>query len=127
MKVNLKQAGKALVSLEKVIRKNGTDIVRDSVIKRFEYSFDLAWKTLKSYLLENEGIDCASPKSGFREALRVGVMNEKETQEALKMTNDRNLTVHTYNESLAVHMNARVKTRYYLLLKNLVSRIAERS
>jgi hypothetical protein len=39
----------AISRLEEVLKLEKTDIVRDSAIKRFELSFDLAWKAIKSY------------------------------------------------------------------------------
>ena len=34
-----------------------SDILRDSIIQRFEFTYELAWKTLKEYRLHN-GMDC---------------------------------------------------------------------
>lgn len=43
----------------------------------------------------------ASPRAAIRGAFQVGVLNETDTRRALGMVDDRNLSVHTYNEALA--------------------------
>jgi len=44
------------------------ELDRDGVIQRFEFTFELLWKTLKIFLGE-EGIECRSPKECLRSAL----------------------------------------------------------
>jgi nucleotidyltransferase substrate binding protein (TIGR01987 family) len=75
--------------------------VRDASIQRFEYSFESLWKLLKAYLDQQEGIVCNSPKACFREALRVGLLSTSDVETCLVMTDDRNLTSHTYIEAVA--------------------------
>ncbi len=76
-------------------------VVRDASIQRFEYSFESTWKLLKAYLKWQEGVVCNSPKRCFREALRVGLLSPDDVEICLTMTDDRNLTVHTYIEVIA--------------------------
>ncbi len=74
--------------------------VRDSAIQRFEFCTDLSWKTIKTFLLTEHGIESASPKSSLRETFGVGlVLNDDSFW--LTMLEMRNLTVHTYNEDVA--------------------------
>jgi len=89
----------ALLRLDEILQEKKTDIVRDSAIKRFEIAFDLAWKTTKAFLEENHNITCVSPKTCFREAYRVGLIEYDETW--IKLADDRNYTAHTYRETLA--------------------------
>ena len=85
-----------------------TDIVRDVAIQRFEYSFEATWKAAQAYLSEVEGLGVASPRGTIRASLEVGVLDETATRLALKMVDDRNLSVHTYNEALAEAIFARL-------------------
>lgn len=39
-----------------------TEIERDALIQRFEFTFELVWKCAKEYLYVEEGMDVASPK-----------------------------------------------------------------
>lgn len=84
---------------EEILREEKTDIVRDSAIKRFELTFDLAWKTLKAFLEEYHNATCVSPRTCFREAFRLELLAYDEY--LLTLTSVRNYTVHTYHEAFA--------------------------
>ncbi|MGL5230198.1 MAG: HI0074 family nucleotidyltransferase substrate-binding subunit, partial [Cetobacterium sp.] len=52
--------------------------LKDGVIQRFEFTLELSWKILKTYLM-NEGIDCVNtPKSVVREAYKAGIIKNGE-------------------------------------------------
>jgi len=122
LKRKLEDAKKAIVTLEEILMEKYSKIVRDATIQRFEYTFEVAWKLLKEYLYHKEGIVCNSPKSCFREAFSVGLLNEEETVLFIQMTDDRNLTSHTYDEEIAENLYKKIKN-YYALLKSLIERI----
>ncbi len=117
----LKSFEKALDSLKEVINLEYSDIVRDSVIKRFEYTFDLAWKSIKQFLLEIHGIRCNSPKQCIRKFFQLEYLNEKETETALKMVDSRNSVVHIYLESLANEIYNKITKDYYMLLETILN------
>lgn len=71
-----------------------TKIIRDATIQRFEFTVEAVWKLAQLYLREQEGLDLGSPKRVFRECFHVGILDENETQKALEMIDDRNLTIH---------------------------------
>lgn len=81
--------------------KDNYNFFRDSAVQRFEFTVEIFWKCIKSYLREFEGIECRSPKSCIREFFSAGYLNEEETILLLKMIDDRNLTSHTYREEVA--------------------------
>lgn len=93
------QYKKAVVRLEEILKERKSSIIRDSAIKRFEFTFDLAWKLIKTYLEEEKGVVCRSPKECFREAFRQGIIDYDEFW--LLMTDWRNQAVHTYGEKFA--------------------------
>ena len=74
---------------------------RDSTIQRFEFTVEIMWKTIKSFLYEYTGIDCKSPKGCIRDFFSVGYLTEYETTTLLEMIDDRNMTSHTYHEEVA--------------------------
>lgn len=75
-----------------------TEINRDAAIQRFEFTFELAWKTIQEYI-RDQGLDCKSPKSCLRTAAEIDLVENIEAWfEYLKA---RNLIAHTYNEKLA--------------------------
>ena len=114
---NLKKTERALRTIKEILEEPYSIIVRDATIQRFEYTFEVFWKTLKEYLREYEGVICNSPKGCFREALRVGLLNEEQTVMCLEMTDDRNLTSHTYLEEVAEKIYERIKGYYELMRK----------
>ena len=61
-----KQFEEALSRFREVLQMPKTDVIRDSAIQRFEFTLDLAWKTVKAFLEEKKGIRCTSPKDCFR-------------------------------------------------------------
>lgn len=97
---------------------------RDSLIKRFEYSFDLTWKYIKTYLKTIYGIDTASPKKVFRESAVQKLATKQETDKLIDMVDDRNLTSHTYNENLANEVCSSIPG-YYKLMSELVEKAKE--
>ena len=104
--------------------KDVDDIIayRDSLIKRFEISYDLTWKFLKSYLEKKYGISIASPKKVFQECFKQAITNETETRLLLDMADDRNSTTHTYNEALADDISLHISD-YYNVISEIVAKI----
>lgn len=107
---------KCLQKFEEVLNLEENDIVRDSAIKRFELCFELCWKTLKDFLTE-EGIICRSPRNCFKEAFSMGIIQDED--EWLSVLEDRNLSVHTYDEALAEELYSRLKN-HLKAMKNLL-------
>ena len=101
LRERLEVAARALRTLQEILREPKTGIVRDAAIQRFEYTFEAVWKAVQSYLKTMESLDAGSPKSAIRFSHQVGVLTEEQARCALAMADDRNLTVHTYNEALA--------------------------
>jgi len=90
---------KTVANLEEILKEEKNDINRDSAIKRFELAFDVSWKFLK-ILLENEkGLLCYSPNDCFKQAYIQGYIKYDDLW--IKMTKERNESVHTYKDELA--------------------------
>lgn len=103
-------AKRTLMRLEEVLSlAKPQSIERDAAIKRFEFAFEAVWKAAKDYLWHVEGIDSSTPKSVIRSCREAGVLTADEAVLALKMANDRNLTVRTYNESMSLEIYQRLK------------------
>ncbi|WP_220353024.1 HI0074 family nucleotidyltransferase substrate-binding subunit, partial [Halobacillus trueperi] len=113
----------ALASFEKLANlKNPNDVERDAAIQRFKFSFEASWKAAKQYLYDIEGLDAGSPKSVIRSCREVHLLEDEEAVLALEMVNDRNLTVHTYNEEVAIKIHKNL-SRYNNLLHQWVERM----
>ena len=111
----MKTAERALNTLAKVLMERKTEIVRDAAIQRFEYTFEAVWKAGQLFLREREGLQAASPKAAIRAFGEVELLNEDQVSAALQMADDRNLTVHTYNEDLAEALYGRLPGHARLL------------
>ncbi|MCX6800393.1 MAG: HI0074 family nucleotidyltransferase substrate-binding subunit [Candidatus Falkowbacteria bacterium] len=92
--------------------------LRDSVIKRFEFCFDLFWKTFKQLLRSKYGDETTSPKETFRALLKNSLAIETETETMLKMTDDRNMIVHEYSEYFSIELVQKICTIYLKIMKN---------
>lgn len=103
--------------LKEVLEEEKTVINRDSAIKRFELTFELAWKSTQ-HLLRDQGIVCRSPREALKEAFKFGLIEDDDIW--LKMLSDRNLSIHTYNESLAENMYQELGT-YLQYFNSLVT------
>ena len=72
---------------------------KEGVIQRFEYSFELAWKTVKDYL-EAAGLTIIpiTPRQVLKEAFAARVIDDG--QAWIDMLDHRNLLSHTYDSSV---------------------------
>lgn len=112
----IKMADKALYTFQEVMAiQQPSTIERDAAIQRFEITFEAIWKAAKQWLFDIEGIDVGSPKGVIRACREVGVFQEVDAIRALEMVDDRNLTVHTYNETLAIEIFSRLNSHLQLL------------
>lgn len=94
----IKDLKKANQRLKEATKARPTQMNKDATIQRFEFTFELAWKTIQEYI-KDQGFDCKSPKNCIREAARLEIIDNPEGWiEHLKA---RNLITHTYNEKLA--------------------------
>ncbi len=95
----------------------------DSIIQRFEYTFDSFWKTLKKYLeITYKLQDANSPKNVFRYCIRYDLCPAQDGEKLIKMADDRNTTTHTYDleEAKAILPNIQ---HYYQLMTTIINRI----
>jgi nucleotidyltransferase substrate binding protein (TIGR01987 family) len=97
--LQLGELRKALSRLREALALPKTDITRDSVIQRFEFTVELSWKALQKRL-KTEGLsEALGPKNVFREGARLGFVADPEAW--IGFVDDRNLSSHTYLEDLA--------------------------
>ncbi|RME89901.1 MAG: nucleotidyltransferase [Anaerolineae bacterium] len=116
VKERLREARKALETLERVVGLSSpSEVERDAAIQRFEYTFELTWKATQAYLFEHEFIEVASPRKAIRASLESGLFDEAAAQKLMAAAQDRNLTVHTYNEALAIQVYERLAGHASLL------------
>ena len=80
---------------ERWVAQGNGDIVLDVAAKRFEFTYEMAWKALKR-VLDYLGIDVRAPRPVFKEAFAQGLLGEEKVW--LDMIEMRNLSSHVYDE-----------------------------
>lgn len=102
------------------------DIEADGLIQRFVYTFELAWKLIKSYA-EYQGIDkdIMGPRDAVRWAFDSGLIKDSDVW--MEMIKRRNDTSHSYDEEIAREVISRVKQSYYTVLVSLYEKMSELS
>ncbi len=118
----LNQLEQAIIKWEKSLDAKFTDLNRDAAIQRFEFTFELFWKSVKIYLKEKEKIECVSPRSCFREIKKIFNLSESEIELCLKMADDRNLSVHTYSEKMANALYKKLK-KYWKITEKIYKKL----
>jgi nucleotidyltransferase substrate binding protein (TIGR01987 family) len=108
----------AVKRLKEAVAMDENPLSIDGTIQRFEFTFEQAWKTAQKFL-RFEGFDCNSPRNCMKEAFSIGLINDEESW--LDMLDDRNMTSHIYDETQAKNIYDRIKTRYAVMLDNLLT------
>ncbi len=92
------ELAQAVARLQEACEQPFSSFLRDAVIQRFEFCWELAWKTLRLWL-EYLGVEALNPRETFKAALRHGLIADGNAWSELQRM--RNLTSHTYDEKLA--------------------------
>jgi len=119
---SLKKLNDAFDKLKEGAGEASGELERDGVIQRFEFTFELMWKSLKLFLRE-KGVDTKTPKDSLQEAFRVGWI--KDEAGFLQMLEDRNTTSHIYKKKLADEIFERIKGRYLGLIEQVIETLRE--
>jgi len=72
------------------------ELIVEVATKRFEYTFESLWKTIKEYL-RPQGVECPTPLMAFREAFKAGIIEERFEEIFIEMIDKRNQIVHVYD------------------------------
>ena len=117
---NLKSFEKALIQLGDALEESESPIVRDACLQRFEFSYELLWKTLKIFLEEIHGVRAVSPRQVFKEAFALSIIDEELT--FVEMIESRNTLSHTYNEEQAAKIYVKC-VDYLKAMKNVQAQL----
>ena len=99
-----------------------TDLEKEGTIQRFEYTWELAWKTLKDYL-ENEGVvlEKITPKAVIVASIEARVISEPETW--MRALDDRNKMSHVYNTIVFEKVISNITKDYLSLFDQLYEKL----
>lgn len=116
---------KALDRLGEVLAMDETDVVRDSIIQRFEFTFEMAWKTLFRFLTDKGERIAAKAWDVLPVAFESLLIEDAETWD--RMRSYRNESSHEYKLSKAIEMAAFVRGQAYPALCALKAELARRA
>ncbi|WP_300386499.1 nucleotidyltransferase substrate binding protein [Clostridium sp.] len=98
------------------------DIIRDSLIQRFEFTYELTHKTLREFMkylgvtLEN-----SFPRTIFKKAYVNNLISDDKVW--ISLLEDRNSTSHIYNEELSNEIASRIVNEYVNAIEELVKNL----
>lgn len=104
--------------LKEALREKESEIVIDGALHRFEFTFELAWKSLKDYL-EYMGLTekTGSPREIIQQAFKQGIIEDGEAW--INMMLSRNTLSHMYEEKTSRDIFYRIKNEYIKLFEDL--------
>ena len=113
---------KAFGQLKKFIDKGELSELEDQgLIKSFEYTFELAWTTLKDFLEYRGQSDIYGSRDAIRKAFQLNLIDDGENW--MDMLVSRNRTSHTYNKETAEEICQAVKKVYFSLFQQLENKM----
>jgi len=100
-----------------------SDLEKEGLIQRFEYTYELAWKTLKD-LLEYKGYtDVKSPNEVLKQGFADGYIQNHDQWRLMQRA--RNITSHIYDEQEALNITEEISKVYFRLLEALNKKLQE--
>ncbi|MDA7704911.1 nucleotidyltransferase substrate binding protein [Rickettsiales bacterium] len=115
---------KALSMLSKFIQKTDlNELEEQGLIQSFEYTHELAWKTLADFIKDSGNSKIYGSKDAAREAFNLGLISNGAIW--MDMIVSRNMTSHTYNEETTIKIISAIKNNYYQEFQKLEKKFLE--
>ena len=119
---NLKRA---FAQLDRAVSQESySELEQQGLIQCFEFTYELAWNTLRDFLEDQGYTELAGAKDAIQQAFRVGLI--KDGKNWMRMHRSRNLTSHTYNEATANEIAQAVRQTYAELFRELITKLETR-
>ena len=119
---NFKKAFSQLEEAEKLAQQRPlSKLEEQGCIQAFEYTHELAWKTLKDFL-ENRGVqNLYGSKDTTRAAFKTGLIGNGDIW--MDMLLSRNLTSHTYDDTTADNIVSAIHSDYFSEFRALKAKL----
>ena len=117
--INFDKAFKQLERFREV--ENLNELEKQGLIKSFEYTFELSWKTLQDLLKDKGYTGIVGPRPVIEQSFQDGYIADGNGW--MRMHKSRNLTSHTYDEQTAEEIITNIRKEYYYLLRDLRQRL----
>jgi nucleotidyltransferase substrate binding protein (TIGR01987 family) len=103
-----------------------SDLEKEGVIQRFEYTFELAWKTLKDYLVySGVAFDQITPRSVIKQAFTARIIADGQTW--IDMLEQRNAMSHTYDNETFETVFRNIAERYMAALEQVYTWLKQKT
>ncbi len=114
---NFEKANDNFLIVLEALKENPENIINKmAIIQAYEMVFELGWKTARDFLTA-QGVEVNFPRDVIKEAFAYEIIDNGEIW--IKMLDDRNLTVHTYDEAKANAIVADIRNNYFYALEQL--------
>jgi nucleotidyltransferase substrate binding protein (TIGR01987 family) len=123
-RLDLSSFKKAVASLDAALSRDKDEFIRDSVIQRFEYTYELSWKFLARQLeidVGSEAVDRLSRRDLYRLGVEKGFLRDASAW--FEYHTARNTTSHSYNIAVAESVYD-VAKRFIVDARDLLSKLA---
>lgn len=114
----------AFIFLKDGLKKKSLDPLQEAgIIQSFEFTFELAWKTLKDYL-ESKGTTVSFPRDVIQEAYAAQII--KDGHLWIEMLEKRNMLSHTYNRERATRAVEFIRSHFFAALEQVYLELKKR-
>jgi nucleotidyltransferase substrate binding protein (TIGR01987 family) len=100
-----------------------SNLEKQGLIHAFEFTHELAWKTLKDFLESRGATELFGSRDATREAFAAGLLKDGEVW--MEMIKSRNRTSHTYDEETAEEIAAVIVSSYQSEFEKFLARFTE--
>lgn len=104
---------------------NLNDMEEQGLIKAFEYTYELAWKTLQDLLKEKGYIGIVEPRPVIEQAFQDGYILDGKGW--MRMQKSRNMTSRTYDRQTAKEIIKSIRTEYFKLFGDVLNKLKQES
>jgi nucleotidyltransferase substrate binding protein (TIGR01987 family) len=98
-----------------------SNLEKQGLVHAFEFTHELAWKTLQDYFRYQGTADLYGSRDVFRKALEVGLISDGEKW--FESIQSRNLTSHVYDEQVVNDLIEEIFGSYAILMNELNKRL----
>lgn len=118
---------KAFKQFEKAIdlyhERGLSNLEKQGLVQAFEYTHELAWKTLKDFLEYQGDSEVYGSRDATRKAFQLGLIEDGTVW--MGMIKNRNLSTHTYNEDTVDEIVSEIVGSYDNVFKSLIEKLSK--
>ena len=98
------------------------EIIKEGLIQRFEYTYELAWNMMKDYAMYQGNPEIGGSRDAIRYAFSSNLIADGDVW--MDMIKSRVKTSHTYNKEMATHIYLKIIEDYFPVFLRLEVKMA---